>query len=76
MLVLGITHWFARDRTAQTVVVVNSESKHGLFSLALLSGFCSLIKERSDGKESDFQEQGAQHAVVPLHRLKPTAFIE
>lgn len=76
MLVLGITHWFGRDRTAQTVIVANSESKHGLFSLALLSGLCSLANKRSDGKESDFQKQGAQHAVVLLYLLKPTAFTE
>lgn len=76
VLVLGITHWLARDRTAQTVIVANSESTHGLFSLALLSGLCSLIRERSDGKESDFQKLGAQHAVVLLYMLKPTAFIE
>lgn len=46
------------------------------FSLALLSGLCSLIKERSDGKESDFQRQGTQHAAVLLYMLKPTAFTE
>lgn len=72
----GITHWFARDRTAHTVIIVNCESEHGLFSLALLSRLCSLIEERSDGKESDFQKQGAQHVFVLLYMLKPRAFIE
>lgn len=76
VLVLGITHWFARDRTAQTVIVANSESKQGFFSLAFLSGLYTLIRERSDGKESDFQKQGTQHAFVLLYMLKPTAFIK
>lgn len=76
MLVLGITHCFARDRTAQTVIVANSESKHGVFSCAFLSGLCSLIKEICDRKEFGFQKKGAQHAVVLLYMLKPIAFIE